>query len=73
LVVAGSDDDVFTLFDNDWAPSSAASCAVREGGLDLSEELGAFAFAHAARTAVVDCGPSNAGAAGWSIGAIEVD
>ncbi|MEM6532206.1 MAG: Ig-like domain-containing protein [Myxococcota bacterium] len=72
----GPDDDPLQYPDNDWSLSTATSCNVGMGGqeADLTGlNLDTIDIDETARTADPRCGPTNDGAAGWSMGVFEVD
>ena len=74
----GPDDDITTMDDNDWHLTSATPVEVRQGGLDGIVEGWGFNtdLDGISRTDFADGpddGPSNDGAAGWSMGAYEKD
>jgi hypothetical protein len=68
----GSDNDIDTMEDNDWRPTSDAPLNVRGGGLDLSGDF-TDDMDGATRTTSTPTGMTNDGAAGWSMGAYEED
>lgn len=68
----GDDGNITTIGDNDWRLSAVNSADIYEGGLDLSTDF-SYDFDGVMRTAVVNNTPTNANAAGWSIGAFELD
>lgn len=70
--IAGPDGRTDTLDDNDWHLGAGVAEELREGGLDLSS-IFADDFDGAARTAIITGTPSNPNAAGWSMGAYELD
>ncbi|MFV2055143.1 MAG: Ig-like domain-containing protein [Thiohalomonadales bacterium] len=70
--LTGPDSDVSTMNDNDWHLQPTSPIGVREGGLDLSENLTIFDKDRKARTILVSP-PANVNAAGWSMGAYEQD
>jgi len=68
----GDDGNITTIGDNDWRLSAVNSADIYEGGLDLSTDF-SYDFDGVMRTAVMNNTPTNANAAGWSIGAFELD
>jgi len=69
----GADNNLGTMADNDWRlTTNAAICDVRGGGQDLTS-LFATDRSLTNRTATLPsaCTPTNAGSAGWSMGAYE--
>jgi hypothetical protein len=68
----GPDDDVVTLFDNDWTLTAGAPLNVRGGGINLSAYF-TVDFNGVTRTISTPAGMTNDDACGWSIGAYEKD
>ncbi|MEO1171280.1 MAG: right-handed parallel beta-helix repeat-containing protein, partial [Myxococcota bacterium] len=72
----GPDDDPLDYLDNNWILSTATSCNVGMGGQVIALNpfgLETIDIDEVARTAAPECGPTNPGAAGWSMGVFEID
>jgi hypothetical protein len=69
LSATGADRLLETLHDNNWRLADTADCALKQGGRVIAGVT--LDYTGATRTATLTCGPTNAGAAGWSIGAYE--
>ncbi len=73
--LTGPDATIYGIADNDWRlTTNPAICDVRGGGRDLSADF-TTDFLSATRTTTLPaaCTPTNADAAGWSMGAHESD
>ena len=70
--INGNDGNITTIGDNDWRLTASNLANIYEGGLDLSTDF-SYDFDGVTRTAVMNYTPTNANAAGWSIGAFELD
>lgn len=74
----GPDDDISTLFDNDWHLTSDSPVEVRQGGRDGAADGWRFSsdMDSVIRTNLINGpndGPPNTDAEGWSMGAYEFD
>lgn len=75
VLINGTDGNINTLADNDWRLGTAgANCNVRGGGLTIAGiSLDRDGLSRATGNPSGGCTPTNAGQAGWSMGAYESD